>query len=97
MKKYVNEYDFIKAFEDMGRANFSTEGLQALFYHIECFEECTGTDTELDVIALCCEYTEYNNFKEFTADYSNIESIKELEDYTHVIKIDDEKFIIQNF
>ena len=59
MKSTISLNDFRKAFEDYGYANqFSDAGLEALYRHIEELEASTGTETELDVIALCCDYTE---------------------------------------
>lgn len=59
MKRTVNFYDFHRAFIDMRRKDqFSTEGLKLLFEHLEQYEDETGTELELDVIALCCEYAE---------------------------------------
>jgi len=98
MKKSVNFYDFEDSFKKMDRVNnFTYEGLKALFEYLESYEEDTGTEIELDVIALCCEYTEYENLKELQNSYPDIESIEELEQNTIVIIIDDESFIIQNY
>jgi len=99
MKKTINENDFIRAFEDMNRKeNFSREGLCALFEYLEGYESDCGTEVELDVIALCCEYSEYENLAEFQKDYGKeYESMRDIEDATQVIKIDDESFIIQQF
>lgn len=59
MKSTISLSDFRQAFEDYGRIyQFSDAGLEALYRHIEAFEADTGTETELDVIALCCDYTE---------------------------------------
>jgi hypothetical protein len=61
-------------------------------------EDETGTEIELDVIALCCDFTEYENLEEFNKEYGKeCETIDEISDYTQVINIDDEKFIIQSF
>lgn len=50
---------FCDAFRDMGRNdNFSYEGLRILFDYLEQYEEDTGESVELDVIALCCDYSE---------------------------------------
>jgi len=55
---------------------------------------------ELDPVAFCCEYTEYENFKELQKDH-NVETIEELQDNTQFIPIynidgmESEKFIIQ--
>ena len=59
MKTTVSKSDFRDAFRAMGRNDqFSYEGLGELFDYIERYEEDTGTEWELDVIALCCEYYE---------------------------------------
>jgi hypothetical protein len=59
MKQTINFYDFERAFADMDRKeNFSYEGLKLLFDYLEDYEESTGEEIELDVIAICCDYTE---------------------------------------
>lgn len=59
MKTTVSRYDFERAFADAGRKDqFSYEGLKALFDYLEDYEEQTGEEIELDVIALCCDYNE---------------------------------------
>ena len=103
MVKTVSMYDFERAFIDMNRAdNFSYEGKKALFEYLEELEEGTGTPIELDVIALCCEYSEYKSLKEFQDDYGDeYESIEDIENETTVIRIGEvdgeEAFIIQQF
>lgn len=67
----VSFYDFERAFHDMDRKdNFSHYGLRMLFDYLKDYEEETGEDIELDVIALCCEYTEYDSVKELCDAYS---------------------------
>jgi hypothetical protein len=46
-----------------------------------------------------CEYSEYENLKEFQNDYGDeYESLDDIENDTTLIKIEDEEgFIIQNF
>ena len=59
MKTTVNRYDFKRAFADAGRKDqFSYDGLTALFEYLEQLEQDTGEELELDVIALCCDYSE---------------------------------------
>ncbi len=61
MKTTVSKYDFERAFVDADRKNqFSYEGLAVLFDYFEDYEEQTGQEIELDVIAICCEYSEDN-------------------------------------
>ena len=100
MKKTVNFYDFEKAFSDFGRGEqFSKAGLSALFDYLEEYEEETGQELELDVIGLCCDFTEYENLEEFKEDYKNldIDNLDDIRDHTTVIDIDGEAFIIQAF
>ena len=58
MKTTINESDFIKAFQDIRPDNFSYDGLCILFNGLEEFEEDTGEEIELDVIAICCDFVE---------------------------------------
>ena len=65
MKQTITRSAFIDAFHDMGRAdNFSYDGLCALFDWLE--EQ--GEEYELDVIALCCEFSEYGSALECIED-----------------------------
>ena len=62
MYQRISKYDFTEAFKTMGRSGqFSYEGLQALFDYLEDYEEDTGKSIELDVIAICCDYAEYDS------------------------------------
>ena len=98
MKQLVSIYDFVRAFKNFERDNFSYDGLKALFEYLEEYEESTGEEVELDVIALCCEYTEYDSLNEYNDDYNTEhEEIDAIEDDTTLIKIDDNSFIIQRY
>ncbi len=99
MKQNINFYQFCRGFETMGRNNnFSYEGKKALFDYLEQYEDECCTEIEFDVIALCCDYSEYENLAEFQKDYSKeYETIEDIEDATTVIRVNDEKFIIQQF
>ena len=66
----INENDFIQAFKTMGRdGQFSHEALQELFKYYEEYENSTGETVELDVIAICCEWAEYQSQCEMKDDY----------------------------
>ena len=70
MKTTVSRYDFERAFVDADRKeNFSYEALGLLFDYFESYEEETGQEIELDVIAICCEYSE-DNPDDIIANYS---------------------------
>ena len=82
--------------------NFSRAGQVALFYYFEEYEEDTGEQIEFDPIALCCEYTEYEDLDEFKANYTceeyqDIEDWEGVNDYTITIPVGEKSFIIQNF
>ena len=53
---YLNE--FRDYFNKIRPNNFRYEGLGILFEYLEEFENDTGKEMELDVIALCCDYCE---------------------------------------
>lgn len=78
MKTTVTEHDFIQAFNDIGRADqFSREGLAVLFEYLEQYEEETGEEIELDVVALCCDFYE-GSYSDIARDYSiDIDSMDE--------------------
>lgn len=98
MKTTVNFSEFCDAFSRMGREKqFSYNGKKALFEYLEEIEESTGEEIELDVIALCCEYTEYESLADFQKEYDGYDSIEEIENATQVIKMDGDGFIIQAF
>ena len=99
MKKTISLYDFENAFRYTRPGYFSYAGLTAMYNYFEEYEEDSGEEIELDTIAICCEYTEYENIEEFWGvydkeDYPDIESI---EYNTQVIGIDEDSFIILDF
>lgn len=98
MKQSVNLYTFRRAFETLRPDNFSYAGQEALFDYLEEYEESTGEEVELDVIALCCDFSEYENLEEFQKAYSkDYETLEDIEQATTVIRVDDDSFIIQDF
>ena len=58
-----------------------------------------GEEIELDVIALCCEYAEYDSLKEYNDAYdTKYGEIDLIQDDTTLIKIEGtERFIIQQY
>ena len=97
MKTTVNFSEFCDAFE-LRKENFSYGGKRALFDYLEQYEEDTGQEIELDVISLCCGYSEYKTLQEFQDNYGDEYSkIEDIENRTTVIKIDDNAFIIADF
>ena len=81
MKITVTEQIFLDEFRNSSRADqFSREALVAIFNYITADE---GSDIELDVIGICCEYVEVENSDtDELENYSNCDVIAELEDST---------------
>lgn len=100
MKQSIGYYEFRKAFEDFGRSNHFPEGLINLFDYLEEYEESTGEEIDLDVVALCCDYTE-EKLSVVLNEY-DLESLEDLRNSTQVIMVDSETeedptIIYQNF
>lgn len=91
----VNQSHFIDAFKSIRPDNFSYEGLKALYEYFDEISE--DQNIELDVIAICCDFTEYKNFEEIKKDYSDIESIDDLLGQTTLIPVGDQGYIVQGF
>ena len=102
MKQTINFSQFTDAFRDHNRLdNFTYDGLEALFDYLEDLADDCGTDFELDVIALCCEFSEYSDMEELRGVYDDLpedESDAEdwLQDHTSVITFNG-GVIIQDF
>jgi hypothetical protein len=95
----VSWWNFKDAFDDIRPDNFSYEGLEALFDYLQMLEDDIGKPIELDVIGLCCDYSEYANLKEFQDDCGDeYQSLEDIENRTTLIKIKNkEGFIVGNF
>ena len=70
MKQTINFSQFHDAFRNMDRLeNFSYQGLRVLYDWFEMIEDCDESEVELDVIAICCEFSE-STPDEIIEDYS---------------------------
>ena len=84
MIETIDESLFISRFEDYKRVvteenkngNFTYKGLRALFQYLEENEQ-EDKPYELDVIGLCCEYSEYKDIEEFLNDRYTTEEINQ--------------------
>ena len=97
MKQTINFYDFQTAFENSRPDNFTREGLETLYEMLEEYEEDTGEELELDVIALCCDFTEYESLEELISAYDCIETEDDIADHTWYRQTETNGYIIQNF
>lgn len=70
MHESVTESGFIDAFRRMDRMDgWSYPGLRALYEYLEQYEEDTGTQIELDVVSLCCDFSEYSTALEAAEEF----------------------------
>ena len=82
--KTISFDGFRDAFSNMGRGDqFSYEAQEALYCYMISLAEDSGEPIELDVIALCCAFTEYTSLDEYNADNEddaeNWEALDDLE------------------
>ena len=111
MKITINESMFKDQFRLHGRKDqFSSNGLTALYNYLEeAFDESSEYEYNLDVIGLCCEFSEYDNAldaalhynrlindKSLTEDEREKNALAFLTDHTLVITFDG-GIIIQDF
>lgn len=93
----VSKSDFCQAFVRMDRKDqFSYEGRCALFDCLESLAEDTGEPMELDVIALCCDFSEYADIAEYNKEYdTDYESWDKVANKTTVIEHSNGAAIVQ--
>lgn len=76
----LSEREFIREFGYMGRGDqFSDEALQTIYHYLLD----SGVDYELDVIGICCEFSEHENITAAAEAYGMTED--ELQDSTLVL------------
>ena len=102
MKTTITFNDFCDSFsQDKYTSNytgqFTYEAKRALFDYLERLEEDMGKEIDFDIIAICCDFTEFEDFEELQGQYPQITTMSELEDKTTVIPCDNGHVIIQNF
>ena len=87
----LSKNDFVSAFKDSSRADnftFTSEALEALFDFFDELSDDTGEAMTLDIVAICCDFTEYESIEAVAADYPDIESFDDLQDHTMAIEFD---------
>jgi hypothetical protein len=62
---------FCDSFSDTYKDKYSYAGKRALFDYLEEIEESTGEEVELDIVAICCEYSEYDSAYEAMQEYQS--------------------------
>lgn len=90
MKTTITSASFVQAFRDMGRMdNFSREGLEILFDYFEQYEQDCGVEMELDVVAICCDFSESsieNIIQDYGIDVSEADDVTDEQDKLDIIQ-----------
>lgn len=93
MKKSINLSKFRDSFKTMNRDDYSYEGYEVLYNFLE---EVSEGDYDLDVVGVCCEFSE-DEANYFFEQY-DVKSIEELSDHTIVLSIpNSSRIIIQDY
>ena len=113
MKITVTESMFCEQFKRIRPENFSRVALEALFAHFSDLEleRVSGEEFELDVIAVCCDWTEYDSALEAAeaygfkakdsederADMSERDALEFLQDNTTVLDLGINGVVVLNY
>lgn len=95
MKMTVTRDDFVETLFRLRPGQFSSEALRDLFDFYEEFEESSGTEVDFDPIAICCDWTEYDDIKEAEEAYSVTR--EELLENTMVRELDGMSVLVLNY
>lgn len=93
----LNTNQIARALKDDQYGGWSYNGAQALAEYLEQYAEKIGEPMELDIVAIRCDFSEYENLEAVLKEYDGI--IKDLEDLknnTTVIEFDG-GLIVQSF
>lgn len=94
--------EFVNLFDQYSRSeNFSVLGREALYRYFEGLSDDIGEDIQIDIIALCCEWSECKEDELVMVygylvddDEPDVEDIlSELENHTAIIQVDHYDFI----
>ena len=95
MKHTLSHYEVVNALLDDENANWSRLGAHALADALEEYEESTGEELELDLVAIRCEWNE-DTAEELISNYSQNpgdtleDVIQYVEDNTFLIIVDND-------
>lgn len=89
MKQTINETQFVDAFATSAehRHQFSYSALHALFNYYQSIEDGCGQEIEFDMIAICCEWTEYGSAYEAMEQYQSEDMPVEGEEGDDLVQI----------
>jgi len=97
----VTKSIFQDEFQSVRPNQFTYAGLNTLFDYLEEYEHDAhngdaGDSVELDVIAICCDFSQYDSIDDALKAF-NLEDRDELEGNTVVLNCADSSVIVQNY
>jgi hypothetical protein len=69
MKTTLTTSDIAHALKNDSNANWSWAGANALTEYLEDYEENSGEEMELDVVAIRCDFSEYSSLSSWAVEY----------------------------
>ena len=106
----VSEHNFINNSNKyhQHKDNFSYDGKNALYKYLVDLEEDTGVEMEMDWIAICCDYTEWDSEQELLEYYDEkslddiMTEVIEFKHYTipenpHLVEEWTYRYIVRNY
>jgi len=110
MYRNVSEHNFINNSNKyhQHKDNFSYDGKKALYKYLVDLEEDTGVEMEMDWIAICCDYTEWDSEQELLEYYDEkslddiMTEVIEFKHYTipenpHLVEEWTYRYIVRNY
>ena len=73
MKQTLSTSEIANALKQDENANWSWAGARAMAEYLEEYEEKTGEEVELDVVAIRCDFSEYSSLEAWADDYFSAE------------------------
>lgn len=101
MKQSVNFSAFVDAFHAYKRYDqFGYDALKVIFDYLEEYEESCGVEVELDVIAICCDYTIQGHTgiaQDYSIDLSDAEGDSDEEEQIVLDYLNDRTMVLGQF
>ena len=105
----ITKSSFIDAFKQSSRKDqFSYDALEAIYEYLEDYSQDSGEDVELDIVAICCEWSEMSwqdvvqsyglDLSHCDTDEERIDAVEEyLQDETQSVRLSDDSFVFVSF
>ena len=99
MKKTISHYDWMREWDESYRAGqFSRKALSALWDYYEDWENDAGEELELDIVAVCCEFSEYESIEDYNKQNNDTaEDWNDIDIFTIVLPLDNGGAVVSNW